>query len=212
MSAVVFNEAEHSYHMDGRRLANVTGVIGRMCPFWKIDPWYLTRGRLLHLACQYADQVGVDPRTIDPEIRGRLDGWLKFRREYPARIVATEKKLGHAVMRYAGTLDRVLEMPGGALCVADLKSSMTPAVVLQLSAYRKLFQDAGLGRIRRGVAVELRENGTYACKWFTEGELRRAESVFLSFLTSANWLDENGYGAPPAATPDYAAAAEPPAF
>lgn len=187
-----FNAETHEYRIDGRLVPSVTQVINAVLPGWQAGEWYMRRGTALHHGCRFLDEGRLDWSSVSPEIEPRIKAWAKFRDEFPAEVLACELPLGH-VIGFAGTLDRVLrqaEASDGIIC--DIKSTITPQVRLQLAAYRLLWagQTAtgatwanGHVKINRGVAVELRDDGTYSTLWMNADELSRCEQVFLACLS-----------------------------
>ena len=185
-----FEETTHTYKINGRIVPSVTGIIQAIVPGWKVAPWYLERGRATHLACHYADAGQLDWNTVDPAIAARVSAWQQFRSDYPTEVIASEKQLGHSLLGYAGTIDRILKIKH-KLIVCDLKNSISPSVYLQLALYSKLWQHNLFGRISEAVAVELKANGKYACKWLSEEELRRIERQAEAFITAYGFLNEH---------------------
>lgn len=186
-----FRESDHSYRIDGRRVPSVTGIIGQVMPLpFQAGEWHMRRGVSTHHGCRLLDAGTLDWSSVDPEIMPRIKAWEKFRREWPAEIVACELPLGSESLRYAGTLDRVFKRED-TLTICDIKSSLSPQVIVQLAAYALLWRDAGNRPVSKGVAVELRSDASYRCMWVDAGQLRRGEQVFLAALTIHNWKKEN---------------------
>lgn len=182
----VFDAETHQYLLDGRRLPSVTEIIGATLPGWQADDWYLQRGRALHHGCRLLDEGCLDWATVAPEIEPQIRAWQQFLEDSGATCEAIERPLASERYQYAGTLDRMLNV-AGYLTVCDLKSTIAPQVAVQLAAYGLLWPE----KVIRGVAVELKDDGTYRAQWLNGHELRRAEQVFLACLTVFNFLMTN---------------------
>lgn len=188
MNAFRFDAETHTYTLGGRRLPSATQVIQALLPMPPVDEWYLQRGTATHHGCRLLDDGRLDWSTVDAEIEPRIRAWQKFRREWPAKLVANEQPLVHARLGYAGTVDRVFRdpgglNPGGLLTICDLKNSVSPQVYLQMAAYSLLWAANDGGTCQQAVAVELTEDATYRCHWMSRAELRRAEQQWLALLT-----------------------------
>lgn len=190
---LTFDEATHVYQIDGRTVPSVTQVIWAIFPSWRVSQWHLDRGTATHKACELYDLGTLDLTTVDPEVEPRLEAWIKFRKQYPCRILGIERMLGDAHWQYAGKIDRVLGVDDWTV-VADLKNSLSPQVFLQLGAYFRLLRvnkECG-GNKTKGMAVELRDDGQYRCQCLTPGDLHRMESTFLSALNCYRFMMDNG--------------------
>lgn len=191
MSKLVFDEANHTYTIGGVRLPSVTQVLRSVFPAFQADEYYLQRGRALHHATVLLDQGLLDWSTVDEAILGRTKAWEKFRRDFKAEIVSMEKPLASERYRFAGCHDRLM-FANRIYIMADLKSSVEPIVIPQLGAYSILNTENGGSQCKQAVAIELRENETYSCKWLSASELKRAEQVFIAALTCYGFMKSNG--------------------
>lgn len=181
-------DAEHRYKIGDVALVSVTQVISDILPGWQADPWYMERGTAMHHACALLDAGTLDWSTVAPEIEGRVRAWEKFRKDYPAKMIACEMRLHHPIYNYAGTLDRIL-VEADAVVVADIKSTIAPQVQIQLGAYSLLWTGAA---IHRGAAIELHDDATYKCQWFTKKETEHGGRIFLAALTLHNFKRKAG--------------------
>lgn len=187
------NRREHTYRIDGRRVPSVTEIINSVLPYDYgpgIGEWHMARGTATHHGCQLLDEGRLDWNSVDPEIKPRIRAWEKFRRDWPAEMVACEQPLAHAKCGYAGTLDRLFERAGEQV-ICDLKNSVSPQVRLQLAGYSLAWTANGGRVIGKAVAVELSKNGGYKCHWMSKQELRRAEQQWLALLTVYGFMAEH---------------------
>lgn len=179
-SRLEFDEESHRYTLDGKVLPSVTKIINNVLPTFQASQWHMDRGKRTHAACEWLDN-GCDPE-IDPEIYPRVNAWRKFRADYGGKIVANELRLASKLLRFAGTIDRVIST-GKNLIIADLKNSVSPQVRLQLAGYSLLWKENNENSPKSAVAVELLDTGNYKCLWMDRHELRRAEQQFLALLS-----------------------------
>ena len=189
-----FDEEKHEYRLRGKVLPSVTSIIKAILPpqYEFAGEWHMQRGAATHKACELADQGRLDWSSVDPEILPRVKAWMKFRRDFPAELVANEKRMAHAELGYAGTADRLLKTPEGELIVCDIKNSVMPQVVLQLAAYLTMFVYDGIRPIHRAVAVELLETGEYRCHWFDKQTMRQACMAWLNMVGLYNFASQHG--------------------
>lgn len=182
-----FDPESHCYRIDGRAVPSVTEVISAILPGWQAEAYFLQRGRALHYACELDDRGVLDWESVSVEIEGRVLAWRKFRNEWPACMVESERQLFSTAYNFAGTFDRVFERDG-RLIIADLKSTCEPQVRLQLGGYSLLWKEwKGIknraAHLNGGVAIQLNSDETYRTLWVSERELSRHESQFLAALT-----------------------------
>ena len=193
MSKLTFDEASHTYAIDGVRVPSVTGIINRVLPYdFNASEWHLNRGAATHRACELLDNASLDWLTVDPEILPRVQAWESFRRDTPQmKLVACEERLAHSGLMFAGTVDRIFS-DGKHLIVADLKNSVSPQVKIQLAFYSILWAHNKHHQPLEAVAVELCDDGKYKCHWVSRLELRKAERQALAVLSVYNFAVENG--------------------
>jgi len=181
-----FDEEKHIYTLDGRRLISVTEALSLVDDRRK-DPYYLQRGRIIHLACELFDRGELDEETVDPQILPRLEAWKKFRTDtgfVPDRI---EEKFYHPVYLYGFKFD-VHGFLNGSEVMIDRKSSPHRTDALQGSAYVAGLeaQDPPI-KCKKGFDIYLKENGTY--KLDPIKYLRSNFQTFLAVLTAHRWRE-----------------------
>lgn len=188
----VFREEDHSYWLDGDRIPGVTSIIQAVIPVFEAAEFYLIRGAATHRATELADAGTLDWSTVDPQISTRVEAWQKFRHDFPAEVIANETTVYHPLHRYGGKLDRLF-LADNDLVLCDLKNSVSPQVRIQLGLYSLAWMALNKGaKIKKAVAVELKDTGDYRCLWMNERELRRAEQQSLAVLTTYNFMVQYG--------------------
>lgn len=189
-----FDPEAHVYRIDGAPVPSVTKIIGAIVPR-RFNPgdWYLERGRAIHHAIHLMAKGTLDWNSVDPRILPRVQAVQKFLAETEFQIAESEIALFSYRMRYAGTVDAILTGDSGSHAIlTDFKSSLEPQVELQLGAYSLLMEECRGRKIRTALALELKDNGNYNCRWVQAPDIRRAENVFKAMLSSYGWLQKNG--------------------
>ena len=198
---LTFDEAAHRYYMDGQPVPGVTSIISAVIPR-RFNPgdYYLQRGSALHRAIHLLTLGKLDMSSVDESYKGKLDAFVNAKGKLDMKIVMSERMLGSAKLRYAGTLD-CLAIITAALVLVDFKSSYSPEVVLQLAAYYNLLDEAKLdepgwctdGELlpSKAMALELKDDGQFKCHWYTKREIQLALQTFKSVLTVHNFMQIN---------------------
>lgn len=186
-----YDDATHTYKLDGQQLISVTQVLKEA---GLIDTsWYTREGadRGSYIAVATAIDDGgregrvFDEDQLDPDMRGYVEAWRRFRTESGCEITAIEQHVYHPTLRYAGTLDRLVWWHYGAGLI-DIKTGQpVPADAIQTAAYARSLPR----RFYRRYGVYLRANGTY--KLHEHDNFGDAD-VFLAALALVNWKRNHG--------------------
>lgn len=196
-----FDEASHTYTLDGVRLPSVTQLLAPIKPdFSMVPPDVLEQKRALgvavHLACELDDLEELDDESTDSVVMGYVAAWRRFKTETAAVILANERKLYHPTLRFAGTVDRVAEISLGkdaarALWTLDLKTGDEPhaSYGVQLCGYGLLLaaNAPSAAGMKRGT-VHLRDDGTYRLHQFQNPN---DEACFMACLALNAWKEQN---------------------
>lgn len=184
-----FEPDSHVYTFGGEIVPSVTGIISGLYDFSFVDRATLSAaadfGTAVHRACELRDLQNLDMDSLAPPLVPYLAAWERFLAETNATILEVEKRYHHSMMGYAGTLDRVLEI-NRRIVLVDIKtvSRLTPAVGVQLAAYQHLLTSNTLHRSVDRAAVQLKGDGTYSFRQFTDPT---DWPVFVSLLTLNTW-------------------------
>lgn len=167
---LTFDEATHTYTLDGIRLPSVTEVT-RFCAYdYKSDrPWLAeaaaSRGTAVHEACALID-YGEEPEET-PEIAGYLKAYRRFLADYKPEWELIEHPIGSLDVGFAGTLDRFGTIDGEP-SILDIKTGQLHGAALsaQLTAYSELLQTETflLPPEPDLYALKLSNDGTYTLK------------------------------------------------
>jgi len=160
---LTFDEESHTYRLGGARVPSVTQILAPLSSFEGIPPHVLEAkrdlGQRVHFACQLDDEHDLDESSVEDDVRPYLEGWRRFLRESGAVVAHNEQQVAEPTLRYAGTLDNVLEIDSIAWLV-DKKTciSLPMAVGPQTAAYLRALADP---LVKRRAALRLRPDGTY---------------------------------------------------
>lgn len=145
MSQVLtFDEASHSYRLDGELIPGVTSVLAPLSSYGDVPREILDaaarRGTHVHRAVELIAQDRLDWNTVDEDHYGYLEAFMAFCDRMKPEFIANEKRTFHPVLKYAGTLDMELVLhgkPKAKLAVLDVKSCVTvmPTTGPQTAAY-----------------------------------------------------------------------------
>lgn len=182
---LTFEPAAHHYFWNGRRVPNVTSIIGHLTDYSRIPPDKLEIARQKGVAVHKMVELDAQGREFDlPEwMQPAFEQWRKFKAEVGFRLIDSEKKVYHPVYGYAGTLDLYAELTHAAvLAFIDVKRSFLAGTVIgvQLAAYKEAHiaqeGDKAAKKAKR-YALRLNENTPYRVEQYPD------ESQFQDFLT-----------------------------
>jgi len=196
MTELTLDQETHIYKVNDRIIPGVTSVLQHIVgvkPYW--TEWHRQKGAAVHHAIHLHVQNKLDWSTVDERIKGRIEAFQLFMSDTGYTVIESEMKLFSKRYQFAGTLDlwmADMNLKRNMTFIADIKPpSPEPIVELQLAAYSLLLGERNAhSEIKKACAVCLKDNGRYSLDWVPN--LRRSQSIFLSFLTSSNWLKENG--------------------
>lgn len=187
---LTFDEASHTYAFDGVRVPGVTTILKPLSNFEGIPMDVLEAkanlGRRVHFACQLDDEKDLDESSVEFDVAPYLVAWRKFLAESGAIVVHNEQQVYERTLRYAGTLDNVLELQGLRWLVDKKTSIYTPrAAGPQTAAYLRALGDPS---VTRRAAVRLRPDGTYRFDPLSGSD---DWATFLSCLTLHRFKEKN---------------------
>jgi len=186
MPKLELDESTHIYRLDGRRIIGTTEALKILDDRWKVDPWYLERGRFIHKATELYDTDELDESTVDDRIRPYLDAYMRFRRDTDFVPTFIERELYHPKFFYGMKIDRIGWL-NGRWVMMDLKSG-APARVdkLQSAAYLEGCYANGI-EVKGGFDLYLRDDTTYKLEPIDHPKLLLP--VFLAALQCARWKE-----------------------
>jgi len=161
-----FEESRHIYTLNGQILPSVTTVMRPLneALYKGIDEEVMrlaaARGTAIHNAVENYVLYGVE--DIESIHRGYFDGFLKWWDDYKPEPMATESRMYHKFLRYAGTADLPC-MINGRKVLIDYKTSAVVNEMLtgvQLEGYAKAYESHGF-RFDEKAIVHLKNDGSY---------------------------------------------------
>lgn len=177
MSKVQFDEATHTYTLDGKELPSVTHIIRYLAvdKANNADPNMALiareRGSAVHEATVMYDYSGDIPDDFPAEYAPYLEAYVQFVRDYAPNWELIEHKMGDEELGFAGTLDRFGTIDGEC-AILDIKTSYKvdmPSLSAQLAAYQQLlYTDKGVDEyvkiLAKGInryGLQLMRDGKY---------------------------------------------------
>lgn len=189
---LTFDEGPHIYRLNGLEIPSVTTLMRPLSDdFYRtVDPAVLDRaakrGTAIHNAVENYTQFGIE--DIAPAYAGYFDSfrrWWELRKPVP---LATESKVYHKILRYAGTADLIC-LINGRLTLVDYKSSAqvnTKLCAVQLEGYDRAFESHGV-KVDDRLILHLSKNG------YQEVPFERSMkcwSVLSALMTVRNYMNE----------------------
>ena len=165
MEGLEFDELSHIYLLNGVALPSVTKIIEVGNDTYKdVDKNVLdraaNRGTAVHNSIENWIKFGVD--DLEPDMHGYLDAFMDWWDMWKPKIIGSEVRLYHKLMRYAGTCDLLAEIED-EINLIDFKTSYKvyeKNCRLQLEAYSQAMASHGLV-VKRKRILHLKKDG----KW-----------------------------------------------
>ena len=161
-----FDERSHTYKLNGLVIPSVTTLMNLLskAEYDGVREGVLenaaNRGTAVHNAIENYINFGIE--DISEELNPYFLAFLRFLSDKQPNILATEKKVYHKFLRYAGTVDFICEIDGKVYLI-DFKTTavlMKMLTEVQLEAYKKAIESHGL-RIDAKAVLHLKKDGTY---------------------------------------------------
>lgn len=170
---LTFDESSHTYRWHGSPVPNVTRVLGPLTDYGMVKPEVLEtarqKGVAVHKMVELWAKDDLEVSTLPEWMQPVLVQWLKFVEDTGLVVLASEKKVFHPMLAYAGTFDlRVTMRSKSGQGIVDIKRSFLAGDVigLQTAAYAEAEnvcnpQTVRDNRIAWRGALKLREDGSY---------------------------------------------------
>ena len=191
-SELTFEESAHTYHLNGIEIPSVTTLMKPLSAetYKTVDPETLNRaarrGTAVHNALENYAMFGIE--DIAPAWSGYFDGFRNWWELRKPEVIATECRLYHKIMRYAGTADLIC-MIDGKVTLVDYKTSAqvnTKLCAVQLEGYDRALESHGI-KIDDRLILHLGKNG------YQEVPFQRSVkcwSVLSALITVRNYMNE----------------------
>lgn len=184
---LTFDETKHQYTENGLIIPSVTQIIeaaGLSDLTWipkEVLEEKSDLGKKVHKTTELYDLGILDLDSLHETLRGYLDSWIKFRKDYGFEPEEIEKQCFHPLYKFAGRVDRV-----GKRILVDIKSgTKQKSHAIQTMGYKILFdcERAKSESIKERYAVYLKEDGYEVEPHKNQNDL----NVFLAALTIYNF-------------------------
>lgn len=161
---MVFDEATHTYRIEGKVIPSVSEIVRRILPNqYKDVPEFVLRkaaefGTDVHSMIEVYNDTGLYLPAEDERKNHCLDEWIKLKDGIT--IKASEMRV-HYKDIYAGTFDALAEMDG-KLALIDFKTTSKvheEYLTLQLNLYRMALESLSEGRVERLAGIWLPKKG-----------------------------------------------------
>jgi len=142
MTDIQFDEATHTYTVDGKEIPGVTDILktlGLSKDYTGIDPFYRDRGKAFHLAAEYYFKGTLDESTLDTVIVPYFDDFRKWLLLNPSIFMSGVEKVFYSKeFNFCGTVDLIT--PNS---IIDYKCSKShdPVAELQGALYKVLVEE-----------------------------------------------------------------------
>lgn len=189
MSKVQFDEATHTYTLDGKELPSVTHIIRYLAVDKENNADQnmaliaRERGSAVHEATVMYDYSGEIPDDFPAEYAPYLEAYVQFVRDYKPSWELIEHQMGNATLGFAGTLDR-FGVIDDKLCILDIKTNYKvdiPSLSAQLTAYHDLLLNEQFERLEnaniRHLGLQLMRTGKYR---LYETDCEKGSDLFYS--------------------------------
>ena len=155
-----------------------------------VDPEVLNkaakRGTAIHNAVENYAKFGIE--DIPPVYAGYFEGFRDWWNSRKPEVLATETKVYHKILRYAGTVD-LLCIINGRLTLVDYKTSAqvnSKLCAVQLEAYDRAWESHDI-KVDDRLILHLSKKGYQEVKFSRSG---KCWSVFSSLMTIKNYMNE----------------------
>jgi hypothetical protein len=140
MKEIVFDEASHTYYVDGKKKPGVNEIlkaVGLSKDWTGVDSFYRDRGVAVHKAIDLYLRGTLDESSIDPFVAPYFRQFLEWQREQKdwGGIILTERPFYSEIYDYCGTVDLIAN---GTIWDYKCSKSPDPVAELQGIGYRVL--------------------------------------------------------------------------
>jgi hypothetical protein len=191
--AIEFDEASHTYRLDGAVVPSVTQLLEpvrrELGGSESVLEYKRQIGKALDKTIELSERNDLDYSSIDEAVLPFFEAWLQFKKDSEFRVLLNQPVVYSRKLRFAGTLDILgtrhytSSVPDELL---DTKCVWTidPATAIQTAGYALGARESlGINVKKRG-GLQLLRDGKYKLFPYTNPA---DESVFKSCLTIHAW-------------------------
>lgn len=190
---LTFDEARHIYRLNGSVIPSVTTLMKPLSDniYSTVDPEVLDkaarRGTAIHNAVENYTQFGIE--DIPPVYAGYFEAFKQWWELRKPVALATECRVYHKILRYAGTSDLICII-NDRLTLVDYKSSAqvnTKLCAVQLEGYDRAYESHGV-KVQDRLILHLSRDGRYSEVPFQRDS--KCWSVLSALMTVQNYMNE----------------------
>ena len=172
---LTFEEDRHIYKLNEVQIPSVTTIMRPLSNelYRNIDEDVLNkaadRGTAVHNAIENYYKFGI--ADIEPKYEGYFRAFMSWYQSVNPEVIASECRLYHKFLLYAGTAD-MLVVIGGKVILVDFKTSASVNKMLtgvQLEAYSKACESLGI-HIDGKAILHLKKDGRYDWHYYDSND------------------------------------------
>lgn len=198
---ITFRESDHTYWDGGKQIPGVTTILK---PLYTGDLKFVSAdileyksalGTAVHKAIELHVCGKLDYSTVVDQVAPYFEGYLKFERESGFLMTDSELRVYSDTYGYAGTCDLAGQLNGRHVLIdAKTTSVLSPAVALQLAAYREAYNERArkehYDQATRTYALRLLPND-YRLVPYDPANHRQDFATFMGLLHVHHWCAAN---------------------
>lgn len=164
-----FEDETHTYRLLGIVIPSVSAIMEPLsaAKYKGISEATLNnaanKGTAVHNSIENYIKFEID--DVPPEHRGYFEAFLEWWNKYQPKVVGSELKVYHKLLRYGGTIDMLVYIDG-VLTLVDIKTTATLSDMtcgVQLEAYSQALKSLGID-VERKIILHLKKDGKYAVR------------------------------------------------
>lgn len=164
---LTFNEATHTYRLNGSVIPSVTQLMKPLSElkYGAVPEMTLkqaaNKGTIVHAGIETWLAYGID--DVPPELSGYYNAFKEWWNLRKPVLIASEAKIYHKLLQYAGTLDLIVLLDG-VLTLVDVKTTYNlekQMCGIQLEGYNQALASHGI-QIQGKRILHLKKDGTWS--------------------------------------------------
>lgn len=191
---IEFDEASHTYKLNGVKIPCVSDIMEPLknAHYSGISEVTLKkaaeRGTILHNAIENWIKFGIE--DVPQEYEGYFKCFLDFMKEKNPKILGSEVRMYHKLLKYSGTADLIADI-NGEITLIDYKSTSVISDMncsVQLEAYAQALASHGIRIARKGI-LPLRKDGKSQMVEYPAKDAR-SWNVFAALKTVYDYIHQ----------------------
>lgn len=191
---IEFDEASHTYKLNGVKIPCVSDIMEPLknAHYSGISEVTLKkaaeRGTILHNTIENWIKFGIE--DVPQEYEGYFKCFLDFMKEKNPKILGSEVRMYHKLLKYSGTADLIADI-NGEITLIDYKSTSVISDMncsVQLEAYAQALASHGIRIARKGI-LPLRKDGKSQMVEYPAKDVR-SWNVFAALKTVYDYIHQ----------------------